>query len=192
MTIAGVLLAAGEGRRFKADSHKLIALLRGEPVVTHALGSIVRAGFNEVLLVTGAVDLTEIAAAVGQKSGTSIRIVENPLWQMGQASSLQAAIAYLGPSGHSAAVFGLGDQPDVGIAAWRTVGASHGPIVAATFGGKRRPPVKLERSVWDLLPVAGDEGARLLMESHPELVSEVPCPGNPFDIDTLDDLLNAQ
>ncbi len=192
MTIAGVLLAAGEGRRFKADTHKLTALLRGEPVVTHALGSIAKAGFNEVVLVTGAVDLTDLAAKVSRECGISIRIVENRLWQTGQASSLQAAISYLGPSDHSAAVVGLGDQPDVGSAAWRTVGASHGPIVAATFRGKRRPPVKLERSVWDLLPTSGDDGARVLMEAHPELVSEVPCPGNPFDIDTLDDLLNAQ
>jgi CTP:molybdopterin cytidylyltransferase MocA len=192
MTIAGVLLAAGEGVRFKADTHKLTALLRGQPVVARALGSVVDAGFDEVLVVTGAVDLTDIVATVSRERGGSIRIIQNRLWQTGQASSLQAAVSYLGSTKHSAAVVGLGDQPAVGSAAWRTVGASQGTIVAASFDGKRRPPVKLDRSVWDLLPTEGDDGARVLMQQHPELVSEVPCPGNPFDIDTLDDLLNAQ
>jgi CTP:molybdopterin cytidylyltransferase MocA len=149
------------------------------------------AGFNQVFLVTGAVDLGEIAAAVADETGVVIDVVDNPEWRTGQASSLQAAIARLRGTEHSAAVFGLGDQPDVGVAPWRVVGASVGPIVAASFDGKRRPPVKLDRSVWDLLPSEGDDGARVLMREHPELVSEVPCLGNPADIDTVDDLIGA-
>ncbi|MFW2383002.1 MAG: NTP transferase domain-containing protein, partial [Acidimicrobiales bacterium] len=64
MSVAGVLLAAGEGSRFTVGSHKLTALLRGEPIAAHSLRSVAKAGFNDVLVITGAVDLSQIAAAV--------------------------------------------------------------------------------------------------------------------------------
>ena len=188
MTVAGVLLAAGAGSRFSGDGHKLTVLLRDEPVIVHSLRSMVAAGFNQVVVVTGAVDVSEWIEQVATETGRSIDVVHNQNWADGQASSIQTAIEFVTGENHSSVIIGLGDQPDVGIAAWRVVGATHGVIVAATFDGERRPPVKLGRSVWSDLPTTGDDGARILMQQHPDLVSEVPCPGDPSDIDTVEDL----
>ena len=179
--VAAVVLAAGGGSRFAGDSHKLLAEFRGRPVISWVLDSVLNAGFDTVYLTTGAVDFGDLVPD---------SVVQIPVsdWQDGQSRSLAAAVDRATSDGHGAIVVGLADQPLVPSSAWRSVGASHGAVVTATFGGQRRPPVKLDESVWSLLPLEGDDGARVLMEARPELVSEVPCMGNPADIDTTEDL----
>jgi CTP:molybdopterin cytidylyltransferase MocA len=187
VSVAGVVLAAGGGTRFSRDrasgpEHKLLALFRGRPLVAWAVGAALGAGLDEVLVVTGAVELDGVLPA-------GVTLVHNEQWARGQASSLQAGIELCAQRGHVAAVVGPADQPLVPASAWRAVaGAPGGPIVVATYGGLRRNPARLDREVWSLLPAAGDEGARALMRRHPELVHEVVCEGDPADVDTLADL----
>jgi CTP:molybdopterin cytidylyltransferase MocA len=189
--IAGVLLAAGEGSRFIASSndldpgHKLTTPFRGRPLSAWAIEAASGAGFNQLFVVTGAVDLTDV---VTDTVGDGATVIHNPAWSEGQATSLAVAVHAAREAGHRAIVVGLADQPLIPTAAWRAVGASAGDIVTASFDGKQRPPVKLERTVWDDLPDTGDVGARTLMRLRPELVSELPCKGNPVDIDTVEDL----
>ncbi len=188
--VAAVLLAAGGGSRFGGGGHKLLAPLDGRPLVAWALRSAVAAALDAVVVVTGAVPLDELVADV---AGDRAVVVRNDLWRDGQAGSLQAGIAWCATRGMDAAVVGLGDQPLVGAAAWRAVAdAAWAPVVTATFGGRRRPPVRLARAVWPLLPREGDDGARVLMKQRPDLVGEVTCSGDPVDVDTRDDLDRAK
>lgn len=179
MTVAAVVLAAGAGTRFSGAEHKLAVPFRGKPLLAWALEAALAAGLDEVFLVTG-------ATVPGNDDRVSM--VRNERWPEGLASSLQAGIAAADAAGHDAVVVGPADQPLVPASAWQAVAAVDAPIVTATFAGRRSPPVRLDRSVWPLLPTTGDEGARALMRQRPDLVVEVACAGEPNDVDTLEDL----
>jgi len=178
--VMAVVLAAGAGSRYHDDHHKLRADVRGTAVITRAVAAAVASGL-EVVVVVGAVDVDDLLPA-------GVAIVRNAHWERGQATSLAAGIDVARRRGVAAVVVGLGDQPFVPAAAWAAVAGTSAPLAVATFGGDRRPPVRIHRSLWDALPAEGDEGARALMRQSPELITEVPCSGEAADIDTVEDL----
>jgi CTP:molybdopterin cytidylyltransferase MocA len=158
-----------------------LAPFRGRPLVTWALEHVIAAGFDQTFVVVGPVDLSALLPGAV--------VVDNPAWASGQAGSLRAGIAAAEEHGHEVVVIGLGDQPLVPAEAWSAVADTDSPIAVASFDGRRTPPARLARSVWGLLPEDGDVGARGLMAARPDLVVEVPCPGEALDIDTAADLL---
>lgn len=182
MSRAAVILAAGAGSRFGPPGAKLLAKAKGRPLVSCAVAPAEAAGLDELVIVAGAVDLSGVVPA-------SATLLRNDHWQEGQATSLRVAIDWCQRQGHSAVVVGLGDLPGLTEEAWRAVAeAEGGPIVIATYRGRRGHPVRLDAEVWPVLPIGGDEGARALIARHPELVTEVACSGQPVDIDTREDL----
>jgi molybdenum cofactor cytidylyltransferase len=182
VTAAGVLLAAGLGRRFAGPMHKLLTPLNGKALWQWAFSNALAADFDELIIVIGDVDLVAVP------SPERVTIVRNPRSASGQATSVAAAIDHATARGHDAVVVGLADQPAIPAAAWRAVAAATSPLAVATYAGRRANPVRLAASVWPLVARTGDEGARSLLRAHPEWVTEVPCAGDPIDIDTLDDL----
>ncbi|MCU1392004.1 MAG: hypothetical protein JWM34_432 [Ilumatobacteraceae bacterium] len=195
--ICAIVLAAGAGSRFRAGAdtvvtpsfgdarHKLLADLRGRPVFRWALDAVLAAGFADVVLVTGAVELDvgDVDPGVSR-----LTVARNPRWAEGQASSLQCGLRVAAQLGATAMIVGLGDQPFITADAWQAVAASPAEIAVATYAGVRGNPVLLRESVWPLLPIAGDQGARSLIAQRPDLVGPVACIGSPADIDTMEDL----
>jgi CTP:molybdopterin cytidylyltransferase MocA len=142
----------------------------------------IAADLDAVFVIGGAIEIADLLPA-------EVVLRRNESWRDGIATSLACATEAADEVGVDAVVVGLGDQPFVPPEAWRAVAdAATTPIAVATYGGLRRNPVRLAREVWPQLPTSGDEGARILMAEQPDLVTEIPCPGDPVDIDTLEDL----
>lgn len=181
MRIAGVVLAAGSGSRYRGPTHKLLAHYRDRPVVAAVLDAAVAAGLDGVAVVTGAVRLDGLVPE-------GVVEIENDRWEMGLSTSVGAAITWADAEGFDAIVIGLGDMPGVPASAWSAVAAAPGAVAVAvaSFDGALRPPVRLPRSVWSLVPTRGDIGARALW--HQPGVVAVPCVGDPGDVDTAEDL----
>jgi CTP:molybdopterin cytidylyltransferase MocA len=180
--VAGVLLAAGEGRRL--GTPKALIELGGRRLVDRGVDLLRDGGAAPVFVVMGAVR-ADVPGAV---------TVHNPDWPAGMASSLAAGLGAL-PDECAAAVIALVDQPLVGAGAVRRLIAAHlagAEMAVATYHGEARNPVLLARRHWaGVLDVAvGDAGARPYLRAHPDLVTRVECAdtGSPDDVDTADDL----
>lgn len=184
--IAGVLLAAGGARRF--GSQKLVAPLDGVPLVRRSADALASAT-DEVIVVVG----NESAAVRAALVGANARIVENPSWAQGMATSLTCGVTAASANAQCILV-ALGDQPGIDaavmrevIARWRETGR---PIVVARYADGRGHPVLFARAMFEeLMALEGDQGARSLIERSADRVAFVDVDGAaPPDVDTVDDL----
>ena len=180
--IGGLILAAGEGRRF--GSPKQLAPLRGRPLLEHALLAMAGArSVEEVVVVLGA-HAQAILDAVELHGARAVLATD---WAEGQSASLRAGVAALAER-VGAITITLGDQPAMTPAAIdAVVGARDGESLAvrATWAGRPGHPVLLERALFAKVnELRGDEGARGLLE-HAR-VRLVACDGlgEDADIDT--------
>ncbi len=183
-SVVGAVLAAGAGSRYAGPTPKVLAPLPdGTSLLHRALGAAARADLDALAVVRGALDGPALGALP-----PGVVVLANPRWSEGQATSLATAVAWARERDASALVVGLADQPGLTTEAWRALAATSSPVAVATYQGRRGHPVRLGAEVWDLLPAVGDVGARDLLRARPDLVAEVPCPGDPTDVDTVEDL----
>jgi CTP:molybdopterin cytidylyltransferase MocA len=177
-----VLLAAGGGSRFGGLHHKLLTAVAGKTVYEWALQSALAANIGPVAVVWGSVELPR------HEASEAVTYLHNDEWATGMASSVQRALQWANERGLQSVVIGLGDQPCIPPSAWTAVAHSTSPLAVATYAGVRANPVKLHAEFFALVPKTGDEGARSLLRSHPELVAEVPCTGSGIDVDHVEDI----
>ncbi|MEU7904397.1 NTP transferase domain-containing protein [Actinoplanes sp. NPDC049118] len=170
MEIAGLVLAAGAGRRYGMP--KALVAYRGGLLVRRAAGVLSDAGVARGLVVVGA-EAARIRAAAPE-----LTYVENPDWATGMASSLRAGLAALAATTAGAAVILLVDMPGVTPAAVRATTAGAGPdsLVMGGYHGRRSHPVVLGRDHWAGVAASatGDHGARDYLRAHRDRVRVVP------------------
>ena len=190
--IAVIVLAAGQSTRFSdRGAHKLLAPLGGATVVRHAVRAAVESGVGDVHVVTGA-EAPGVAAAL---DGLDVRLVHEPAYADGMATSLRRGVSTLGSS-VDAALIALGDQPALRPRAYQLVAAawrnSEAAIIVPRYAGSDAPshPALFDATVFDeLLSLRGDVGARAVIAREPNRVEEVRLDwAPPRDIDTANDL----
>lgn len=184
--LTGLLLAAGESRRF--GSPKLCEVLDGKPLVRWSAEALA-AVTDELVVVQGANE-TELRAAL---SGLSARFARNPDPARGMGSSIATGVASLG-DGVEAVLIALADQPRPSALAMQRVmeryRAGGAAIVAPSFRGVPGHPVLFARAVFsELAQLSGDRGARSVVERDAGRVAVVEVDADaPGDVDVPADL----
>jgi CTP:molybdopterin cytidylyltransferase MocA len=183
MRAAGLILAAGAGTRFGAQT-KQLADLRGKPLLQHAVDAM-NAALGRAVVVLGH-DADAITAAVD--FGTA-RVVVCEDWGQGQGFSLRAGVAAL--AGADAVAITLGDQPLITPAVITAAIAELGDFdaVRAVYDGRPGHPVVLGSRVLAAVPeLEGDAGARELLARFRVRRWEAGHLASATDIDTQEEL----
>jgi nicotine blue oxidoreductase len=190
--VAGLLLAAGAGRRMGGPK----ALLRdpdGTAWVTRTARTLMDAGCAPVLVVVGA-EADEVAALLPP----SVDAVRAEDWAEGMGASLRAGLAALngarvaGPPLPDAAVVALVDTPGVGAEVVARLAALGSPqaLARAAYAGRPGHPVLIGRSHWEAVAAVarGDAGARDYLARHEVTLVECGDIGDGRDVDRPADL----
>ena len=169
MMIAGLVLAAGAGRRY--GMAKALVAYQGLLLVRRATDCLAEAGCAPTLVVIGA------EAPRVREAAPELPYLENPDWATGMGSSLRAGLAALAGTPAEAAVVLLVDMPGVTPPAVRRIAAHASPqaLVMGGYAGRRGHPVLLGREHWAGAgeTATGDRGARDYLRAHADLVRVV-------------------
>jgi molybdenum cofactor cytidylyltransferase len=189
VSVAALLLAAGQSSRYAAatgGANKLLADFAGKPLVRHAAEAAAASRARPIIAVTG----HETAAIEAALAGLPIRLVRNPRFAEGLATSLTAGVDQIAADAAGVLVL-LADMPLVGTQAIdRVIDAFEaGPAPAAvvpTVAGTWAHPVLLGRVLFpDLRALSGDAGARRLLQGRADVLTvELGDPGLLADTDT--------
>ncbi len=184
MTLAGIILAAGESRRMGTD--KALLPYAGTTFLEHLI-ELLLPRVAPVIVVLGH-HASEIRATLPDRSG--VAIVVNSNYPSGQLSSLQTAIRAL-PASSQGALITLVDHPavaastlDLLIERFRSSGAS---LVIPRYQGRRGHPVLFSRAILDeLAALPSTATAKQVVHAHQDdtLNEDVGDPGVLKDIDT--------
>ncbi|MEV7306226.1 nucleotidyltransferase family protein [Streptomyces microflavus] len=192
--VAGVLLAAGGGRRLGGRPKALLEH-RGRPLVEHALRALRNGGCGPLHVVLGAA--ADEVRARADLTGSAVTV--NPGWEEGMGSSLRLGLAALAGTRADAALVMLVDQPGIGaeaVARVRGAYRSRASLVAASYDGERGHPVLFGADRWaDIAAGAvGDQGARAYLREHRDAIRLVECSdvAQAYDIDTAQDLSHLE
>jgi molybdenum cofactor cytidylyltransferase len=187
---AVVVLAAGAGSRYRGSRHKLSEKLGADSVLVRTLRNAIASEMTVVLVVSEAL-AEEARGLVPAEDIVVVDARSQTSWGMGDSIAAGVSI-------HASASGWLvlpGDMPFIRPASLRAVAEAldQQPIAFAQHRGRRGHPVGFGAEMFsELVMLKGDEGARRLLARYPTAAVELDDPGVLFDIDTVDDLVEAQ
>lgn len=155
----GVVLAAGEGKRFGGP--KAPHVVDGERLVDRAVRVLREGGCDDVTVVLGAWE--------GQVPDALV--VVNHGWQEGMGSSLRIGLKWARATHAERALVTLVDLPGLTPSAVQAIVDAEGAIVQATYEGEPGHPVRFDAGLLDdvIHAAAGDEGARSFLRGRDDV-----------------------
>jgi molybdenum cofactor cytidylyltransferase len=184
--ISAILLAAGESKRMGRP--KQLLEWRGKTLLQHSLESLINSDADEIILVLGH-ESDRISKSL---PALPIKIVINPDYKQGMASSLRRGLLAMNPQSEAFLVL-LADQPGIGpeiintlIREFQQADPQQG-IGRPVYRGRPGHPVLIGvRYLQEALQLQGDVGARRILMNHPEdiLAIDVDQDAVLKDIDT--------
>jgi molybdenum cofactor cytidylyltransferase len=188
--ISAIVLAAGEGRRFGGT--KQLEIVRGKPLVQHAVDAAAGAEVDEIVVVLGH-DAEPVRASLALPPHA--RVVVNERYADGQSTSLAAGLDALDPTSEAAVVL-QADQPGIQARHVRSlvmVYRDERPEVLRTRFLDGPGPALIAQSVWpDVMSLEGDTGARALFDADPDRGRWLAFDeAAPVDVDVREDLERA-
>jgi molybdenum cofactor cytidylyltransferase len=184
--ISAILLAAGESRRMGRP--KQLLTWQGKTLLQHVLESLISSDADEIILVLG----HEADLIRESLPELPIKIVINPDYQQGMASSLRRGLLAMDPGSEAFLVL-LADQPGIGpgiintlIRTFRQADPRRG-IVRPVYRGRQGHPVIIgTQYLQEALQQQGDVGARRILLNHPGDILEIDVEEDAVlkDIDT--------
>lgn len=183
-----VILAAGSSTRL--GQPKQLLEFQGTTLVQRITQIAVSAVKKPVVVILGA----NCSLIHSQLTHLPVHIVYNPDWPRGMTSSIRKgllALLYYSPD-TDGAIFAVCDQPyitsDLFLEMISVGSISQKPIVACLYNNVLGTPVLFKKEYFDVLLALKDtEGARTILQAHPESIEAVPFPLGIFDVDTMQD-----
>ncbi len=175
MRVAGLLLAAGAGRRY--GSPKALVVERGQSWLARSVRALAEGGCTDVSVVLGAdADAArELMADQDLMGWVNVIVAED--WREGMSASLRSGLTALHGTQASAVVVTLVDLLDVGPEVVARLGGrfDETTLRRASYDGKPGHPVVLGRDHWAAIidTASGDVGARDYLAMH--AVEVVEC-----------------
>lgn len=193
--VPGLILAAGGGRRF-GEGHKLLADIDGLPVLRHVVEAALSSRLDPVIVVLGGSAEAGLRALEGLEDAR-LRVVFNPAWKSGKASSFEVGLREAPPDAPGVVTL-LGDMPRVkpwliervreefelsGQLCFPTVPGPEGPV-------KAHPTAYPRELFGEVRQLVGDDTAMEAVRRHWSQAVKIPLEDDStqVDIDTTQDL----
>ena len=193
MTITAIILAAGKSTRM--GSPKMLLPWGDITVIEHVISIFSKAGIEDILVVTGGANEQVEAIILECEKRYPVRSVYNEVYITGDMlSSIQCGLRNLTDLVISAAMIGLGDQPQVEERSVRLLldafSKTKSPLVIPSFQMRRGHPWLVARHLWkELIEMDQTQNPRDFLNAHTKDIHYVDMvtPSILADLDTPED-----
>ena len=189
-SLSVLIPAAGASKRL--GHAKQLVKHKGTTLIQNAVNTASSLDPGEIIVITGA-NAKAVKDAVLQPP---VNWIHNPKWSNGMGGSIALGATAISPASTGLMIL-LCDQWKIQVSDLQLLAETWQSdperIVCASAEGINMPPVIFPASYFiQLTKLEGSQGARSLLENHPESLTAVPIKNAAIDLDTQSQLKNLE